>query len=45
MKKLFAMLEDLLVAAAFAEAGVYYADDRTESVRSLYRRPAHAHAA
>ncbi len=45
MKKLFLMLEDLLVAVTFAEAGVYYADDRAGSVRSLYRRPAHVRAA
>ncbi len=45
MKKLFIMFEDLWVAAAFAEAGVYYADDRTGSARSLCRRSAHAHAA
>ncbi len=45
MKKLFMMFEDLWVEAAFAEAGVCYADDLIGSARSLYRRPTHAHAA
>ena len=39
MKKLILMLEDIFVAAAFAEAGVYETD-RLRRIRPEYRKPA-----